>query len=184
MSLLLALVAHAQEPSVEAELAAKAAAAALTPAAAAVDWDAANRAIDRSRLRASNIKFGISADTMALPVLLPSDPTLAASASYLRGDGWMVVNLSDADKQIVIHATTAGFVAPADIAAALRRRPSFESTVVDGIRSITFTRYGVYYAIDVECRVPPRTESSGSPCMNDDQARALWNDLETVGGRP
>lgn len=184
MPLLLALLALAQEPTVEAELAAKAAAAALTPAPAAVDWDAANRAIDRSRLRASNIKFGIAADTMALPVLLPSDPTLAATASYLRGDGWMVVNLSDAEKLISIHVTTAGFAAPTEVAATLRRRPSFESTVVDGIRSITFTRYGVYYAIDVECRVPPRTESSGSPCMNDDQARAWWNGLETVGGRP
>lgn len=154
------------------DAASKQAYAALKPVVSPVEWETADRAIDRSRLRAVDPELGRRADAMPLPVLLPADPELARSARFWHGSGWVVVELSDGAMNIVIHASNHGSVLPAPPAPV-----SFTSTMVDGIHTLAFTRFGVHYALDVTCPTP-------TPCLSDAAARELWNGLEAIGGRP
>lgn len=167
--LVLLLTAWAGDP--RAVEAAKAKLAGPTPVPATVDWAAA----EAVRVAIPDEKLRAAADEMRLPVLLPAEPMLAGTARWASGEGWYGVTMTDAEVSVYLHATTLWQRSPEALPA---RKGKGEAPVsmTDGIATLSFTRFGVAYFVDVECLA--------DGCDAAARARVLVGELQFVGGRP
>lgn len=116
-------------------------------------------------------KLAAAVTEMKLPMLLPADEALVASARMVQGDGWCGATMSDGQVSVYVHATTRWFESPTKVGAA---RDAVSMT--DGIATIALARFGVAYTIDVEC-VAPGCDARG-------RAEAIRTSLRYVGGGP
>jgi hypothetical protein len=185
MLLLLPQAAWAQDPRTEA--ADKSAAAMLPSTTQAIDWDAARRDLARSGVRAMAPKVADAADGMGMPVLVPARAEWLASATWVTGPGWYTMNMRDDRVDVSVHGASTWTAAPAGMAAA--PTTPWQTTVVDGITTVSFLRYGVAYTVDIECRALPaasRTDPlvGGSPCMSAEDVSAMMGSLVVAGGKP
>lgn len=111
-------------------------------------------------------------DDSPVPVLLPDDDLLLASAHITVGDAWYAASMSGDDHTVAINGTHRSHSAPRAGGAKEEdhRRPEGHTlSRTHGIVTLTFEEFGVAYAIDVECERPLENPL----CVDDDYVISL-----------
>lgn len=119
-----------------------------------------------------------------LPILLPRDPALLASAIVTAGPSFTALSAQGEGFSVSIAGTDrrheiAEETPPPDPTDQVRGQPA-TFTVNDGIRTVTWDEASVAWAVDVECF----DVESDARCTSDDYLRSLAESLELVGGGP
>jgi hypothetical protein len=148
---------------------------------AAIDWSSAASMprVDPSVLPAQSRQ---AIERATLPVLLPRDEALLASATVTAGPAWYAVALHGDGHHVSIHGTKQMVHQPAlaaDVPPEQRRAPG-ETTITrtHGIVTVSFEAFGASYTIDVECDRP----MDDVRCTEDAYALSIHDGLGLVGG--
>lgn len=117
-------------------------------------------------------------DATTVPLLLPDDLALAATALVTSGERWVAASIPQGDHTIAIHATREAMAPPADAPVHRDRLRGVPATVSsnEGVRVATWMEGGVAYIIDVECSRP----SEDPRCTQEGFVRALAERLVRV----
>ncbi len=119
-----------------------------------------------------------------LPLLLPRDPALLASAIVTAGPRFSALSAQGEGWSLSISGTDhrhelAEELPPPPPVDQVRGAPAI-FTENDGIRTVSWDEAGMAWSVDVEC-----FEAETDPrCTGDDFVRALAESLELVGGGP
>jgi hypothetical protein len=117
-------------------------------------------------------------DATTVPLLLPDDLALAATAVVTSGERWVAASIAQGDHTIAIHATRETMAPPQDPPAHRSRLRGVPATVSanEGVRVATWMEGGVAYMIDVECTRP----AEDARCTGEGFVRALAERLVRV----
>ena len=117
-------------------------------------------------------------DATTVPLLLPDDLALAATAVVTSGERWVAASIAQGDHTLAIHATRETMAAPTDPPVHRGRLRGVPATVSsnEGVRVATWMEGGVAYMIDVECTRP----SEDPRCTQEGFIRALAERLVRV----
>lgn len=117
-------------------------------------------------------------DATTVPLLLPDDLALAATAVVTSGERWVAASIAQGDHTIAIHATRETMAPPQDPPAHRSRLRGVPATVSanEGVRVATWMEGGVAYMIDVECTRP----AEDARCTEEGFVRALAERLVRV----
>lgn len=116
-----------------------------------------------------------------VPLLLPDDLGIAATAMVTSGERWVAASIAQGDHTIAIHATREAMsLPPGDRPAHRDRLRGVPATVSsnEGVRVATWMEDGVAYMVDVECSRP----SEDPRCTQESFVRALVSGLVRVEG--
>jgi hypothetical protein len=117
-------------------------------------------------------------DATTVPLLLPDDLSLAATAVVTSGERWVAASIAQGDHTIAIHATRDTMAPPQAPPAHRSRLRGVPATVSanEGVRVATWMEGGVAYMIDVECTRP----AEDARCTQEGFVRALAERLVRV----
>lgn len=117
-------------------------------------------------------------DATTVPLLLPDDLSLAATAVVTSGERWVAASIAQGDHTIAIHATRETMAPPQAPPAHRSRLRGVPATVSanEGVRVATWMEGGVAYMIDVECTRP----AEDARCTQEGFVRALAERLVRV----
>jgi hypothetical protein len=113
---------------------------------------------------------------------MPSGQAWRDSAFLTQGPGWHALSMQGDGLHLSLHALARAVERP-DLEAELGHQPLPEGTRVSHshkIWTVSFTRYNVAYALDVECAAPGQDPR----CEDDRAALEVYRGLELVGGAP
>lgn len=120
-------------------------------------------------------------DRAPVPLLLPNDLGVAASALVTAGPSWVAASIPRGDHTLSVHATNAAMAPPVDNpprhSSRLRGLPA-TVTANEGIRVATWEEGGVAYQLEVECARP----SDDVRCTDEAFIRQLAEGLVRVEG--
>ena len=141
-----------------------------------IQWDQADRytPISPALLNDEAARAGQDAP---LPVLLPVDPDLLASAVITVGESWYTASMRTSELTVLFKGSAAGREVPGLGTNKEGDQPSSDDHVLTrthGIVTLTFQEFGAAYSIDVECARP----MEDSRCTADDYIIEL---AETAG---
>lgn len=147
-----------------------------------IDWAAAraHRPFDAGIMRPEE---RAEIDSVTLPVLLPNDPALLASANVTSGPDWYAASMRGDGVRVMVHGTNRSVSQPSlanDVPPDRRPAPG-EATVsrMDGIVHAAFVQFGAAYTVDVECEPP-----TDARCTDDAYVNGLLERFGFAGGRP
>ena len=116
-----------------------------------------------------------------VPVLLPGDAGLTSAARLSAGPHWYAASMITPDHSVYIQGSRGAYEhdqvaldAPGD---ALTARP-YTITRIHQILTLSFERFGVSYAIDVECQRP----MDDPKCVEDGYAVGLYESALVARG--
>lgn len=117
-------------------------------------------------------------DATAVPLLLPNDLGVAATAVVTSGERWVAASIAQGDHTVAIHATRETMAPPQDPPVHRDRLRGVPATVTanEGVRVATWMEGGVAYMVDVECSRP----SEDARCVEEGFIRALVEGLVRV----
>jgi len=144
-----------------------------------IDWSAAREA---AAPEATPAQLAALVDAVPMPVLLPSDPDLLASAKITKGEGWYGASMKADGVHVALHGRSSAIRRPA-LRAELGSEGLGQGPRVSRahmITSVSFERFGVSYILDVECARP----SQDARCSDGAFALSLQKSLAVAGGRP
>lgn len=114
-----------------------------------------------------------------VPVLLPGSPELVPTAHMTSGPHWYAASMTATDHSVYVQGNRGsyeyGHIAMDARGDALTRRP-YTITRVHQILTLSFERFGVSYAIDVECLRP----MDDPKCTEDGYAISLYEGLRVA----
>ena len=148
---------------------------------AAIDWAraASMPRVEPSALPAQSLE---AIERATLPVLVPRDEALLASATVTAGPAWYAIALRGDGHHVSIHGTKQMVHQPslaADVPPERRRAPGETSiTRTHGIVTVSFEAFGASYTIDVECDRP----MDDARCTEDAYALSIHEGLGLAGG--
>jgi hypothetical protein len=145
-----------------------------------VDWEAAARAprVSPSALPETLAQFFRESP---VPVLLPDNRKALASAEPTIGQHWYAVMLTVDGREVTIEGDrVARDVESAELTPTTQdsNSPSYRLSQTHGVLTLSFTRFGVAYTVDVECEVVTRRGT----CRQPEVARRIADALRRVGG--
>ena len=143
-----------------------------------VDWEAADEHLGISNQRLDS-SAKAKAEESPVPVLLPDDDELLASAHITVGDAWYTASMSGANHSVVFAGTHRVHDMPGSGKKEEKddRRPEAHTlTRTHGIVSLSFESFGVAYAIDVECEEPTKDPL----CLEDDYVVSLAEEAGVI----
>jgi hypothetical protein len=138
---------------------------------AEVAWDEADEEVDRihaSRIPEASLE---RARRSPIPVLLPDDDALLATAQITAGPTWYAVSMQATDHTVSIHGTNAVHELPG---MGQKEEPSDppDGPVLSrthGIVHVAFQAFGAAYSLDIDCQDPLENPH----CTDDDYALSL-----------
>lgn len=117
-------------------------------------------------------------DATTVPLLLPNDLGVAATAVVTSGERWVAASIAQGDHTVAIHATRETMAPPENPPVHRDRLRGVPATVTanEGVRVATWMEGGVAYMVDVECSRP----SEDARCVEEGFIRALVAGLVPV----
>lgn len=145
-----------------------------------IDWEEAEKykEIDAKRL---DVTAQQQASGAPVPVLLPDDDELLASAHITVGDGWYAASMSGADHTVALRGSHRMHQMPGASGKKegdKRRAEEHTLSRTHGIVTLSFESFGVAYAIDVECERPMENPL----CVEDDYVFSLAEEAGVLTG--
>ncbi len=148
-----------------------------------IDWDAMRADKTRDQAHAPSIPQALRDKIAAvpMPVFLPRDQAMAQSAFLTKGTGWHALDMEADGLHLSLHGWSRAVHRP-DLNHEIgdQALPNYRSAHSHKIWSISFTRYGASYTLDVECAKP----GTDPRCATDKFALKVAHDLVLVGGAP
>jgi hypothetical protein len=117
-----------------------------------------------------------AADASGLPLLVPADAGLLASAVVTSGEGWIAASMQSDGLHVVVHGLAIAVERPglaSELAGALEPIRVSQS---HAIWTVSFESTGVAWSLDLECAQGPRDPR----CQSADAARSLAATLVAV----
>ena len=116
-----------------------------------------------------------------VPVLLPGSAELVATAHLTAGPNWYAAAMTAPDHSVYVQGNRGsyeyGHIALDARGDALTRRP-YTITRIHQILTLSFERFGISYAIDVECQRP----MDDTKCTEDAYAVSLYEGMRVARG--
>ncbi len=148
-----------------------------------IDWETALQHAALPLARLGDDEARQTAQRSPVPVLLPDDGGLLESAKLTVGEAWYAASMSGDDHTVVFSGTHR----VRDIPGAANRKEDAHMPVAErrltrthGIVTVAFEKFGVYYAVDVECENP----LENTLCTEDDYVLSLIDDAKVVREAP
>lgn len=148
-------------------------------AAVSIDWEAAARDRKAARLPGA---LQEKLDQVPIPVLMPQGESWRQSAFLTQGPGWHALSMDGEGLHLSLHALAQAVERP-DLKEELGDQPLGQGPRTSHshkIWTVSFTRYNVAYALDVECAQPGKDPR----CEDPEAALEIYRGLELVGGAP
>jgi hypothetical protein len=152
----------------------------IGPTLETVDWEEASgfKRLAPSKLPASERE---KLADIRLPVLVPDDDSLLASALVTHNGDWYAAAMeTDDDVEVYIRGNRMAYEIPGmQIPEAARRAAeNYTLTRTDGIVTVSWRSFGVSYSLELECPEPTRDPR----CTEDAFALDVAEHLGVVGG--
>ncbi len=116
-----------------------------------------------------------------VPVLLPGAPELVSTAHMTSGPNWYAASMTAEGHSVYVQGNRGSYeyehIALDARGDALTQRP-YTITRIHQILTLSFERFGISYAIDVECLLP----MDDPKCIEDDYAVGLYETMRVVRG--
>jgi hypothetical protein len=150
------------------------------PMVEAVDWDEASgfKRLEPALLPASEQK---KLAEIRLPILVPDDDELLASALVTHRQDWYAAAMETGDGvDVYIRGTRKAYEVPGmEIPEAAREAAeNYTLTRTHAIVTVSWRSFGVSYNLDVECARPTKDER----CTEDEFALDIVENLGVIGG--
>lgn len=145
-----------------------------------VDWEEAKSYAELAVDRLSEQAQGVVGDS-PVPVILPDDDQLLASAHITVGDAWYEASMQGERHSVAINGTHRSHSAPG---VGGKKEDDHSQpqehllTRTHGIVTLAFEEFGVAYAIDVECENPLENPL----CAKDEYVLSIAENAGVVGG--
>ena len=145
-----------------------------------VDWEEAKSYTELAVDRLSEQAQGVVGDS-PVPVILPDDDQLLASAHITVGDAWYEASMQGDGHSVAINGTHRSHSAPG---AGGKKEDDHSQpqghllTRTHGIVTLAIEEFGVAYAIDVECENPLENPL----CAKDEYVLSIAENAGVVGG--
>lgn len=110
-----------------------------------------------------------TADASPLPLVLPADDALLASAVVTSGDGWIAASMQADGLHIAVHGLALAVEHPGLLAEVGGAFDEVRVAHSHAIWTVSFEAHGMAWALDVECATGPQDDRCTSPSA----ARAL-----------
>lgn len=110
-----------------------------------------------------------AADASGLPLLLPDDAALVASAQVTSGDGWIAASMQADGLHVAVHGLAVAIEWPSLLAEVGGALDAVRVAHSHAIWTVSFEAHGMAWALDVECASGP----ADARCASPDAARGL-----------
>lgn len=142
-----------------------------------IDWDAAAAApaVDQASVPESVASFF---DESPVPVLLPPDRQALQTMEPTMGDHWYATVFELDGREVTVEGDRVARRAEELPDPAAPDDERFRISQTHGVITVSFTRFGAAYTLDVECE---RVDSTGR-CSDESFAVGIADRLATLGG--
>ncbi len=138
-----------------------------------VNWDEVE--IDPAAVAALPVAQRTKLDAIRMPVLVPNDAALLATAVVTHNGDWYATTTKGDDVTVYIRGSRAAYTVPGMEEVVM---PEVMISRTHGIVTATFQRFGASYNLDVECLGPMEDPR----CVDDDYIESVVDGLAVVGG--